>query len=296
MSPTGTHWLNFVYINIGFFAIAIIMAYIISIKQIKANWGQYRCNPMFMMFSDDISGDFEECIGRVQEVSMSSMLDPYNQQLNEINSQLAAQSQQTDNLNSSLLDFNTDTLGNFGGISSMMQNSTVEMQKMSYGLSDVMGKITGIAGTLLYVLDGNMKTMSSMWKGPPGQVMRSLGKLGHCFHPSTKLELKSGLIVEMSQVKPGNILKDGSRVISTMQIDNSDFSEQLMKLGDIYVTGSHLVKSPIKRNTFIHVSEHPDAIMQTKIISPLYSCLITDTHKIQIGGYTFWDWEDYYYQ
>ena len=296
MSPTGSHWLNFVYINVGFFAIAIIMAYIISIKEIKANWGQYRCNPMFMMFSDDVSGDFEQCIGRMQEVSISSMLDPYNQSLNDINSKLASQTQQTDNLNSSLMDFNTSTLGNFGGISSMMENGSIEMQKMSYGLSDVMGKIAGIAGTLLYVLDGNMKTMSSMWKGPPGQVMRSLGKLGHCFHPSTLIELASGEIIAMEYVKPSDILKDGAKVIATMKVDNSNFSEPLRRMGDTYVTGSHLVKyGECADDKFIYVFDHPDSIAQTQVKSSWYSCLITDTHKIQIGKYTFWDWEDYYY-
>jgi hypothetical protein len=291
MSPTGSHWLNFVYVNMGFFAIAIIMAYIISIKEIKANWGKYKCNPMFMMFSDDITGDFEQCVSRMQEVSMGQMLDPYTQSLNDINAQLATQSQNTDELNISLGDFNTSTESNFGGISTMFNNSSVEMQKISYGLSDVMGKISGIAGTLLYVLDGNMKTMSSMWKGPPGKVMRSLEKLGHCFHPSTQIQLLSGDMVAIENIKPGNILKDGGRVVSTMQIDNSD-NEPLMKLGNVYVTGSHLVKYG---DRFVHVSEHPDAKEQPDIKSGLYSCLITDNHRIAIDNYIFWDWEDYYY-
>ena len=290
MSPTGSHWLNFVYVNIGFFTIAIIMAYIVSIKEIKANWGKYRCNPMFMMFSEDIAGDFEQCVGRVQEVSMNQMLDPYNQSLNNINSQLASQSQQTDTLNTSMSDFNISTAGNFGGISSMMENSSVEMQKMSYGLSDTMGKITAIAGTLMYVLDGNMKTMSSMWKGPPGQVMRSLGKLGHCFHPSTLIELDSGAIVAMKDIIVGERLRGGHQVRATMQVDNL---EPLMRLGNVYVSGSHLVKYGDK---FIPVSEHPSAKHQYEVKSLVYSCLITDTHKIQVGGYTFWDWEDYYYR
>ena len=98
----------------------------------------------------------------------------------------------------------------------------------------------------------------------------------------------------MEDVKPGNILKDGSRVVSTMQIDNSGFREPLMKLGDVYVTGSHLVKYG-NGNNFVHVSEHPDAKPQTVIKSDWYSCLITDTHRIPIGNYIFWDWEDYYY-
>jgi hypothetical protein len=292
MSPTGSHWLNFVYVNIGFFTITIIMAYIISVKEIKSNWGKYRCNPMFMMFSEDVAGDFEQCVSKVQEVSMGEMLEPTNAELNRLNSTLAAQSQETDALNTNFSDFNVSTGIGLGGISSMMENTSIEMQKMSYGLSDVMGKIAGIAGTLLYVLDGNMKTMSSVWKGPPGKVMRSLGKLGHCFHPTTLVELESGLVVEMKDVVPGEKLRGGSRVRATMQIDNSGGKERLMKLGNVLVTGSHLVKYG---NKFIPVSQHPDAKKQTDVTSLVYSCLITDNHQIQVGNYTFWDWEDYYY-
>jgi hypothetical protein len=292
MSPTGSHWLNFVYVNIGFFTITIIMAYIISVKEIKSNWGKYRCNPMFMMFSEDVAGDFEQCVSKVQEVSMGQMLEPTNAELNRLNSALATQSQETDALNTNFSDFNVSTGIGLGGISTMMENGSIEMQKMSYGLSDVMGKIAGIAGTLLYVLDGNMKTMSSVWKGPPGKVMRSLGKLGHCFHPTTLIQLESGAMVEMKNVVPGDRLRGGNRVRATMQIDNSGGNECLMKLGNVLVTGSHLVKYG---NKFIPVSEHPDAKKQTNVTSLVYSCLITDNHKIQVGNYTFWDWEDYYY-
>jgi hypothetical protein len=290
MSPTGTHWLNFVYVNIGFFTITIIMAYIISIKEIKANWGKYRCNPMFMMFSEDINADFQQCVGRVQEVSLGEMLGEHNQKINDIGAQMSAQSQKTDTLNASFSDFNINTDVKFGGVSSMFENTSVEMQKMSYGLSDVMSKIVGIAGTLMYVLDGNMKAMSSMWKGPPGKVMRSLGKLGHCFHPETLVELESGLMVQMKDIVAGERLRGGCKVRATMQIDNA---EPLMKLGDVLVTGSHLVKYGDK---FISVSKHPDVVEQHEVQSLVYSCLITDNHQIQVGNYTFWDWEDYYYR
>lgn len=294
MSPTGTHWLNFVYVNIGFIMIGIIMAYVISMKEIKSNWGKYRCNPMFMMFSDNMAGDFQSCVAKTQEVSINQMLQPYNDQLNDINAQISEQSAKTDQLQNDFAGFNFDTNVSFGGISNMIENGSVEMKKASYGLSDVMGKVSGIAATLLYVLDGNMKTMSSMWKGPPGQVMRSLGKLGHCFHPRTKVELMSGEMKAMEMMTPGLILKDGSKVVAVMQIDNLDFNEPLMLVGsDIYVTGSHLIQ---KEDVFIHVRDHPDAKEQSKVKSSWYACLITDTHKIQIGNYTFWDWEDYYYK
>jgi len=291
MSPTGTHWLNFVYVNLGFLMVGVIMVYIISIKTIKDNWGKYRCNPMFMMFSDDIAGDFQQCIAKTQETSLNQMMTGYVDQLNEVNNAISDNNTQIQNTKSDLFNFQLGMNTNFGGVSSMFENGSIEMKKVSYGLSDIMGKVSGIAATLLYVLDGNMKTMSSMWKGPPGQVMRSLDKIGHCFHPSTPLELKNGEMKSMESISPGMILKDGSRIVATMKVDNK---EPLMIMdGGIYVTGSHLIQ--YKNNQFIRVADHPEARKQTKVTSNWYACLVTDTHRIQIGNYTFWDWEDYYY-
>jgi hypothetical protein len=291
MSPTGSHWLNFVYVNIGFLMVGVIMAYIISVKEIKDNWGKYRCNPMFMIFSDDISGDFQQCIAKTQEASLGTMMTGYVDQLNEVNNAISDNASQLQSSQAGLSDFQMGMDSSFGGISSMFENGSIEMKKVSYGLSDVMGKVSGIAATLLYVLDGNMKTMSSMWKGPPGQVMRSLGKIGHCFHPSTPVELKNGETISMESISPGMILKDGSKVVATMKVDNK---EPLMTMdGGIHVTGSHLVQ--YDNNRFIRVADHPDSRKQTKIQSNWYACLVTDTHRIQIGKYTFWDWEDYYY-
>jgi len=49
--------------------IAIIVVYIIALNEIKTNWGKYRCNPLFMMFSDDKAGDFKQCIVGIQQSS-----------------------------------------------------------------------------------------------------------------------------------------------------------------------------------------------------------------------------------
>ena len=117
MSPTGTHWLNFVYVNIGFLMIGVIMAYIISMKEIKDNWGKYRCNPMFMMFSDDISGDFQQCIAKTQETSLNQMMTGYVDQLNEVNSAISDNASKLESSKSDLSDFKLGMDADFGGVS-----------------------------------------------------------------------------------------------------------------------------------------------------------------------------------
>jgi hypothetical protein len=82
-----------------------------------------------------------------------------------------------------------------------------------------------------------------------------------------------------------------------MKIDNKREPVPFYKIkgtnnNDIYVTGTHLVfDSSI--NKFIKVENYSKAEKTDNIID-YFSCLITSSHKIPIGGEIFWDWEDHF--
>ena len=158
-----------------------------------------------------------------------------------------------------------------------------------------MGKMIGMLTAFMYIMDGSNKTMQSMWNGPPGQLVKALGK---CFHPNTKIKLKNGKIVCMKDIHLGDILENGSRVNAVMKIDNQD-KEDLYKISskgtngeDIFVTGSHLIYDK-RQCKYIEVKHYSSAVKQTEVKTEWFSCLITDDHFIQIGEELFWDWEDY---
>jgi len=58
--------------------------------------------------------------------------------------------------------------------------------------------------------------------------------------------------------------------------------------GCILVTDSHYVKDG---DTFKRVKNVENAELTDKINKNVY-CLITSDHKIPVGEFTFWDWED----
>jgi hypothetical protein len=172
-------------------------------------------------------------------------------------------------------------------------NLIIEFQRITIGIKDLIGKTIGIMVSLMYIMDGSIKTMNSTWNGPPGQMVRALGK---CFYPFNYIELKDGTIKYMKDVNLGDILKDGSVVESVMKIDNKKqripFYSIPTKEGYIFVTGSHLVFDKDK-NIFVKV-ENYQAAKLTNIVYDWFSCLITDTHRIPIGDDIFWDWEDHF--
>ena len=161
---------------------------------------------------------------------------------------------------------------------------------------DLIGKIIGVMVSLLYVIDGSILTMKSTWNGPPGQIVRALGK---CFYPHTPIRLLNGDVKSIKDVDLGDVLEDGSIVESVMKIDNKREKIPLYVIKgegvnseDIYVTGSHLVFDKSCKK-FINVENYNKATI-TNFQTDWFSCLITSNNKIPIGNELFWDWEDHF--
>ena len=53
--PSGSSLIAFTYVNIMFILQITLMVVLSNIKQIKDNWAVYRCNPLFMGLSDNIT-------------------------------------------------------------------------------------------------------------------------------------------------------------------------------------------------------------------------------------------------
>ena len=108
-----------------------------------------------------------------------------------------------------------------------------------------------------------------------------------CFSPETLVKLQNGRTVMMKNLKLGDVLINGSIVDAVMKIKNEN--DPYYKLpGNILVTGSHYMKYGGK---YIHVKNVPEA-KPTGKVDPVVYCLVMSDHKIPVGDYTFWDWED----
>jgi len=99
----------------------------------------------------------------------------------------------------------------------------------------------------------------------------------------------NGETVHMKDLNLGDVLVNGSVVKATMQIRNENDPYYTLP-GEIYVTGSHYIQNG---DSFVHVSKFENATL-TQRIDTVVNCLITSDHKIPVGDYVFWDWEDNY--
>jgi hypothetical protein len=289
--PTMNNYLNLIYVNLGFIAQIAVMAYFKSVLEIKENWPNYRCNPSYWIFSDNISEDFTHCVQNTQMNMMGYLVQPLN---NMISSLTSIGGEFNENMNgirgmfSSIRSFVSNIIQNVFGV---FLNLIVEFQKMIISIKDMVGKMVGIVVTIMYVLDGSIKTMDSAWAGPSGQLVRALGS---CFHPDTEITLQNGTHCKMKDAPLGSILKDGGKIFAVLYVDNPN-KEPLYRIKgleqDIYVTGEHFVFDKTN-NKWIQVKNYKDAQKQPDFIIDHFCCLITTNQRIEIDNELFWDWED----
>ena len=293
--PTGKNWMNFIYVNLAFAIYIGGVFYYSQMAKIKEEWPLYRCNPMYMPLADDPQENFTYCIQSMQSNFMGYLLEPITFITDSLGSSLGGFMDDINNIRAMFNKIRNLFSGIIENIFGVFLNLVIEFQRIIIGMKDLIGKTIGIMVSLMYIMDGSIKTMNSTWNGPPGQMVRALGK---CFYPNTNIRLKNGIIKYIKDVDLGDVLEDGSIVESVMKIDNKRENLPLYAINggvkgeNIYVTGSHLVfDKSVKK--FIKVENYSNAIL-TSFKLEWFSCLITNNHKIQIGSETFWDWEDHF--
>ena len=294
--PSGKNWVNFIYVNLAFAIYVGAIFYYSQVAQIKAQWPLYRCNPMYMPLADNMEENFVYCVQSMQTNFMGYLLQPLTFITSSLGGVLGGFMGEINDIRAmfdKIRTFISDTIQSIFGV---FLNLVIEFQRITMGIKDLIGKTIGVMVSLMYIMDGSIKTMNSTWNGPPGQMVRTLGK---CFHPSTNVQLQNGNIKSMKDIDLGDILEDGAIVESVMKIDNKRDRAPLyiirnggVRSADIYVTGSHLVYDDTIKN-FIKVENYAGA--ETSILeTDWFSCLITSNHRIKIGQHLFWDWEDHF--
>lgn len=289
--PKGQDWLNLFYINVAFISQFLIIYMHTKVNLIEQNWAKHRCNPIYMPFSKDIEKDFTYCVQTTQANYMGYLLQPIQYMLKTLSVFTNDMGNSVNFIRIVIANMRNFTTSIVTKIFGIFLNLIIEFQKITISIKDLVGKTVGVVTAMLYIMDGSMKTMQSVWDGPPGQTVKFLGR--HCFHPDTSIILKNGSSCAMKNLKLQDVLLDESVVEKVIQIFNTHrepFYRFSLSENDILVTGTHMIYDNNK-DTFVMVKDHPDS-KKTDIVSDYLMCISTNTHHIPINEYIFWDWDD----
>jgi len=283
-------------VAIVFILVGLNVIYVLK-KDIEKNWVKYRCSPLIIpfagFFGKNTMENFTYCVQNIQNSYMGFALQPTNFSIdvfNNLGGEFANSIKYIIDFISLLRNLIGDVTGNIMGV---FMNISVEFMRLIVGIKDLLGKMTGILVTGIYMVEGSIMAGNSAWSGPPGKLLREL-----CFHKNTLIQLKNGTFKKIIDIKLGDELKDGANVYGTVHLQNwkknESEGEYFYKLpngenkGYILVTGSHFI---LLNGKYDYVKNHP--LAKPTIIKDKYLyCLITSNHNIKIGEYTFWDWED----
>jgi hypothetical protein len=268
-----------------------------GLKAIQQKWPEYRCNPIMMPFASQLGPtgtttgqNFTSCVQSEMKGMMGDLMKPIHYIQSLANSSTGGMFGAINEIRK-MFDYARDMVKEMiTKIIGIFMNIIIEFQKIIMGMKDLGSKVMGIMTVLLLITDGMYKTAKSVWAGPVGSVIRFL-----CFHPSTPMLLKDGTRKKMCDIKIGDILSNGITVLGTLELKGSKINpyyriySNVLKQ-DILVTGSHLVKNP-RTGDFVAVSDLEESIKDTYYTDSM-NCLITSDHRIPVGEYIFWDWED----
>lgn len=110
-----------------------------------------------------------------------------------------------------------------------------------------------------------------------------------CFDRKTKIFLSDGSFKYIEYINIGDILHDGSNVTAKIKV-TSKFLDMFILDGTI-VSETHVVNY---NDTWIHVSEHPNARKLMNYDEPYLFCLNTSSKTILINNTIFTDWDEIY--
>lgn len=169
------------FVVLTFVALYMINVIAIGIGNIKKNWPKYRCNPSVMpfagVFGHDATQNFTYCMQTMQTNYMGYLTQPLQYTMSTLSELANVLNNAITNIRAFfnyLRSMITDIIQNVFGV---FLNILIEFQKITIGIKDMFAKLIGILATLMYILSGSFDTMNSAWRGPAGQLVRTIGKV-----------------------------------------------------------------------------------------------------------------------
>lgn len=261
----------------------------IDLVNIGKDWAKYRCSPMVIpfawVFGKNTSENFNYCIQQIFAGQVGGVTGPFAGIMGTI---MKSMMTFLNNINS--LRVMLATL--VGGVVKVIQEFADRFKLVVFQIKRTALKMQllmrRLFGTFFSVIYMGLSAVTVGLNFSDTFIFRFLDTF--CFAPETRIAVKGRGSIPIQNVRLGDVLKDGSRVLSTYKFEAT--GQPMVLLGDIEVSTNHLV---LFNEKWIEAKDHPKAIpiapWSGGVDRPLI-CLDTDTHRIPIGSFVFSDWDE----
>ncbi len=149
-----------------------------QIDEIKKNWVQYRCNPIYMplagLVGEDIATNFTKCTMKGFNDYAGFVMDPVMSEFSTVGDALGGINDSMDAMRGMMSDVRGGFLGIAGSVFGKIHNLMSQIQYIIIRMRTLLSRIIGVMMSFVYVFYGGMESGTSLVNGPVGEVMRVL--------------------------------------------------------------------------------------------------------------------------
>jgi hypothetical protein len=267
-----------------------------NIRDVKANWDKYRCDPSIMPFASfygfNTVENFNYCMGNVFDTQSVGITAPFASIMGKFTGILGVLMNATNGMRTSIA-----TLG--GGINVIFQEFVdrissffFQMRQSAIRMKMLMARMYTTMFAVIYMGTSAITGVQSF-----GNTVLFSFLDTFCFEPSTKIRVKRGAnpaeTIAIADVRLGDILlPTGSRVTSKFHFNA--YGQPMVRLlsptgEEVYVSSNHYM---LHDGQWIRSELHPDATEPEPYPAHSLICLNTTDHVIPIGPYVFRDYDE----
>lgn len=255
-----------------------------NLEEVGKNWPKYRCNPIYMPFASSFGHDpaenFNFCLDSVFAGKAAAIFAPLYNILSEfgtIISKIVNVAMGLRNLFANMLNSVQDFLGNVKQrILTILMQVRISFMKMN----QLMGRVFG---TMFAVINMGMSALTAGQNVANNDLVQFLFEF--CFAPETPIELASGDIRTIQDIKIGDSLAtvNGINPVVTSKFVFDGSRTSMVKIGDVHLSAEHLVDGAV-------AEDHPDAVAASSI--PRLVCMNVSGHQFRVGGLIVSDYDE----
>ena len=255
------------------------------LQEIKTNWVQYRCNPVYMplagMVGSDIATNFMNCTLQSVNTYAGFVMDPIYQNFKILTDVFKTILGSMNSMRSAMAGASSGFLGIIQGTFAKLQNTFSTVIQLFGRVRSIMSRMITSFAVLMNIVSTGVQTGQSVANGPIGQAAEFF-----CFQGDTLVDMMGDAKSMIQDIRPGQYLRSGALVKSTLVFDGA--RTEMKRLGKVYVSGNHKV---LHNGKWIRVENHPEAVASPSF-KRIYCLNVEGEHTIQSEGYTFKDYEE----
>ena len=281
--PSPPSILSFLGITAVMSVIIWICVEIANYQEITTHWETYRCMPSVTPFAKFYGHDLEEtvnfCIGEAVKQHSAGVMAPIYEGVAKVASVVDGVYTKADAVEGGV----THLLTGFSNFIVNFANSFNLIQtRVRIGvvkIKEIFGRVHGLFMSFVFAGLSALTFGQNLVCNPLVTFMvEDVGQINLpfcCFAPDTLIPLRGGSLVEIANIRIGDLLASGGRVTSLYRFDGRE--TPMVRVHGVHVSGNHALQH---EGRWVRADAHPAAVPAEEL--PRIFCIGTSDNRIPI--------------